>query len=113
MLWTIVITCVALWLFGMATSRRFGGFLHLLLVIAALLALIGPMEMARDAMRSSAETWETRAVEPTNAPAGVARPSADLASEPHLGSAPWPAGGASAPHTEHEGISVERHNGQT
>jgi thiol:disulfide interchange protein len=88
MLWTIVIACIALWLFGMATSRKFGGFLHLLLVIAALLASIGPIEMARDAMRSSAEqTGETstRVVEPSDAPAGVTRPSAGPATDPHLG----------------------------
>jgi putative exporter of polyketide antibiotics len=55
MSWTIAIVCVALWIFGMAKARRFGGFLHLLLVIAAAMVLIGPRESAPDTRPASQE----------------------------------------------------------
>src|SRR5713226_8190339 len=34
MLWIVFISLVVLWLLGLATSYTFGGFIHLLLVIA-------------------------------------------------------------------------------
>lgn len=40
MLWTIFAILVVLWLIGMITNTAFGGLLHLLLVIAAVLLVI-------------------------------------------------------------------------
>jgi Family of unknown function (DUF5670) len=37
MLWTILAVLCILWLFGMVTSYTFGGFIHLLLVVAVAL----------------------------------------------------------------------------
>jgi len=34
MLWTIFVVLCALWLLGLVTSYTFGGFVHILLVIA-------------------------------------------------------------------------------
>ena len=34
MLWTIFVVLLVLWLLGMATSSTFGGFIHILLVLA-------------------------------------------------------------------------------
>jgi hypothetical protein len=53
MQWTIVIALFALWAFGMVTSRKFGGFIHVLIVAAVILALVGPMELARDSLRAA------------------------------------------------------------
>ncbi|MGH2455368.1 MAG: lmo0937 family membrane protein [Candidatus Limnocylindria bacterium] len=36
MLWTIIVILLVLWLVGLITSTTLGGFLHLLLVIAAI-----------------------------------------------------------------------------
>jgi len=34
MLWTILVVLFALWLLGVVTSYTFGGFIHVLLVVA-------------------------------------------------------------------------------
>lgn len=34
MLWTIFVVLLVLWLLGIATSSTFGGFIHILLVLA-------------------------------------------------------------------------------
>ena len=40
MLWTIFIILLVLWLLGMVSSYTLGGFIHVLLVVAIVLALI-------------------------------------------------------------------------
>ena len=40
MLWTIAIVLIVLWLLGMVTSTTIGGFIHILLVIAAIVVLV-------------------------------------------------------------------------
>jgi hypothetical protein len=40
MLWTIFIVLLVLWLVGMVSSYTFGGFVHLLLVVALVILLI-------------------------------------------------------------------------
>ena len=40
MLWTIVVILLILWLLGLVSSYTMGGFLHLLLVIAAIIIVI-------------------------------------------------------------------------
>jgi Family of unknown function (DUF5670) len=40
MLWTIFAVLVVLWLLGMVTSYTFGGFIHILLVLAIITILI-------------------------------------------------------------------------
>jgi hypothetical protein len=40
MLWTIFVILVVLWLLGLVTSYTLGGFIHILLVIAIVVALI-------------------------------------------------------------------------
>jgi hypothetical protein len=40
MLWTIFAVLVVLWLLGMVTSYTFGGFIHILLVLAIVTVLI-------------------------------------------------------------------------
>jgi hypothetical protein len=40
MLWTIFVILVVLWLLGMVTSYTMGGLLHLLLVVAIVVALV-------------------------------------------------------------------------
>jgi hypothetical protein len=40
MLWTIFVILLVLWLLGLVTSYTFGGFLHILLVVAIAIALI-------------------------------------------------------------------------
>ncbi|MGE5403054.1 MAG: lmo0937 family membrane protein [Ignavibacteriales bacterium] len=40
MLWTIFAILVVLWLIGMVSSYTLGGFIHVLLVVAIVLALI-------------------------------------------------------------------------
>ncbi len=37
MLWTIFVVLCVLWLLGMVTSYTFGGFIHVLLVVAMVL----------------------------------------------------------------------------
>ncbi len=40
MLWTIFVILLVLWLLGLVTSYTLGGFIHILLVIAIVVALI-------------------------------------------------------------------------
>jgi hypothetical protein len=40
MLWTIFVILLVLWLVGLVTSYTLGGFIHILLVIAIVVALI-------------------------------------------------------------------------
>ena len=40
MLWTIFVILLVLWLLGMVSSYTLGGFIHLLLVVAIIIALI-------------------------------------------------------------------------
>jgi len=40
MLWTIFIILLVLWLLGMVSSYTLGGFIHVLLVVAIVIALI-------------------------------------------------------------------------
>lgn len=40
MLWTIAVILLVLWLLGLVTSYTLGGFIHLLLVLAIVIAVI-------------------------------------------------------------------------
>ena len=40
MLWTLFVILLVLWLLGVVSSYTFGGFIHLLLIIAIALVLI-------------------------------------------------------------------------
>lgn len=40
MLWTIFVILLVLWLLGMVSSYTLGGFIHVLLVMAVVIALI-------------------------------------------------------------------------
>lgn len=40
MLWTIFVILLILWLLGLVTSYTFGGFIHLLLVIALVILVL-------------------------------------------------------------------------
>jgi len=40
MLWTIFVLLLVLWLLGMVSSYTFGGFIHILLVLAIVTVLI-------------------------------------------------------------------------
>ena len=40
MLWTIFVVLFVMWLLGMATSYTLGGFIHVLLIVAVILAVM-------------------------------------------------------------------------
>jgi uncharacterized protein DUF5670 len=40
MLWTIFVVLLVLWLLGMVSSYTLGGFIHVLLVVAVILAVM-------------------------------------------------------------------------
>ena len=40
MLWTIAVVLLVLWAFGLVSSYTMGGFIHILLVAAAILVLV-------------------------------------------------------------------------
>jgi Family of unknown function (DUF5670) len=40
MLWTIFVILLVLWLLGVVTSYTLGGFIHVLLVVAVILAIL-------------------------------------------------------------------------
>jgi len=40
MLWTILVILLVLWLLGVVTSYTLGGFIHILLVVAVVLAIM-------------------------------------------------------------------------
>ena len=41
MLWTIAVVLVILWLLGLMTSYTMGGFIHIILVIAIIVVVVG------------------------------------------------------------------------
>lgn len=41
MLWTIFVILLVLWLLGMVSSYTLGGFIHILLVIAVVVVILG------------------------------------------------------------------------
>jgi len=41
MLWTIAVILIVLWLLGLVSSYTLGGFIHILLVIAIVVIVIG------------------------------------------------------------------------
>lgn len=43
MLWTIFVVLVVLWALGLVTSYTIGGFIHILLVIAGVIFVMGLM----------------------------------------------------------------------
>jgi hypothetical protein len=47
MLWTIAVILGVLWLLGMVSSYTFGGFLHLLLLLAIAVVLINVIQGRR------------------------------------------------------------------
>ena len=47
MLWTIFVILVVLWALGLATSYTMGGLIHLLLVIALIVFVIGLLQGRR------------------------------------------------------------------
>ncbi|MBA3556183.1 MAG: lmo0937 family membrane protein [Gemmatimonadales bacterium] len=40
MLWTIFVVLLVLWLLGVVTSYTLGGFIHILLIVAVILAVM-------------------------------------------------------------------------
>lgn len=44
MLWTVFVILLVLWLLGVVSSYTFGGFIHLLLVLAIAVVLIRVMQ---------------------------------------------------------------------
>ena len=49
MLWTIAVIMIVLWVLGMVSSYTMGGFVHLLLVIAIVMALVNIIQGRRAA----------------------------------------------------------------
>ena len=47
MLWILFVILVMVWLLGLATAYTFGGFIHLLLVIALTVLLVQLMDRRR------------------------------------------------------------------
>ncbi|MGC1618787.1 MAG: lmo0937 family membrane protein [Candidatus Acidiferrum sp.] len=47
MLWTIFVVLCVLWLLGMVTSYTFGGFIHVLLVVALVLFIFNLIQGRR------------------------------------------------------------------
>lgn len=41
MLWTIAVILIVLWVLGLVSNATMGGFIHLLLVIAVIVVLVG------------------------------------------------------------------------
>jgi hypothetical protein len=41
MLWTIAVILIVLWLLGLITSYTMGGFIHIILVIAIIVVVVG------------------------------------------------------------------------
>ena len=50
MLWTIAVILLILWALGLATSYTISGFIHILLVIAIVVVLIGVIQGRRPAL---------------------------------------------------------------
>jgi len=47
MLWTIAVILIILWALGLVSSYTMGGFIHILLVIAIVVVLIGVIQGRR------------------------------------------------------------------
>jgi flagellar biogenesis protein FliO len=47
MLWTILVVLFVLWLLGMVTSHTFGGFIHILLLVAVVIFLFNLIQGRR------------------------------------------------------------------
>jgi uncharacterized protein (DUF58 family) len=47
MLWTIAVILIILWALGLVSSYTMGGFIHILLVIAIIVVLIGVIQGRR------------------------------------------------------------------
>ena len=47
MLWILFVILVVVWLLGLATAYTFGGFIHLLLIIALTVLLVQLMDRRR------------------------------------------------------------------
>ena len=47
MLWTIAVILVILWALGLMTSYTLGGFIHILLVIAIIVIILGVIQGRR------------------------------------------------------------------
>ena len=47
MLWTIAVILLVLWLLGLVSSYTMGGFIHVLLVVALVVFLVGIMQGRR------------------------------------------------------------------
>ena len=50
MLWTIFVILLVMWLLGLITSYTFGGFIHLLLVLAVVVLIINLVSGRRTAV---------------------------------------------------------------
>ena len=50
MLWTLFVILLVLWLFGLVSSYTFGGFVHLLLVLAVIVLVINLVTGRRGAV---------------------------------------------------------------
>ena len=47
MLWTIAVILIVLWLLGLVSSYTLGGFVHILLIIAIVVIVIGVIQGRR------------------------------------------------------------------
>lgn len=47
MLWTIAVILIVLWLLGLLTSYTMGGFIHVALVIAIIVLIVGFIQRRR------------------------------------------------------------------
>jgi hypothetical protein len=47
MLWTIAVILIVLWLLGLVSSYTMGGLIHILLVIAIIVVLVGVIQGRR------------------------------------------------------------------
>jgi hypothetical protein len=47
MLWTIAVVLIVLWLLGLVSSYTMGGLIHILLVIAIIVVLVGVIQGRR------------------------------------------------------------------
>lgn len=47
MLWTIAVILIVLWLLGLVTSYTIGGFIHIALVIAIIVLIVGFIQRGR------------------------------------------------------------------
>ncbi|HMH01918.1 MAG: lmo0937 family membrane protein [Acidobacteria bacterium] len=50
MLWTIFVILLIMWLLGLVSSYTFGGFIHLLLVLAVIVLIINLLSGRRTAV---------------------------------------------------------------